>query len=189
MPQRPSKTVPLGLPGAAMAICAALTLLSCAAPASRSSSRNSPDTLAPLRREDAAWLERVSFGLDSATVADYRRLGRERYLEEQLHGPAERLPPPIAAQIQELGAHQADPLQALQERRTSINAMADGPDKEQARKLLNDEGGQSAYRAIRLELLRAVYSPAQLREQMVWFWLNHFSVSQYKLDLRWLILD
>ena len=189
MPQRPSKTVPLGLPGAAMAICAALTLLSCAAPASRSSSRNFPDTLAPLRREDAAWLERVSFGLDSATVADYRRLGRERYLEEQLHGPAERLPPPIAAQIQELGAHQADPLQALQERRKSINAMADGPDKEQARKLLNDEGGQSAYRAIRLELLRAVYSPAQLREQMVWFWLNHFSVFQYKADLRWLIAD
>ena len=139
------------------------------------------------------WLERVSFGLESATVADYRRLGRERYLEEQLHGgPAEDLPPPIAAQIQELSAQQAAPerrLQELQERRKTINAMVDGPAKEQARKLLNDEAGQSAYRAIRLELLRAVYSPAQLREQVVWFWLNHFSVFQYKADLRWLITD
>jgi uncharacterized protein (DUF1800 family) len=187
--QRQIKAVPLSLPGAAMAICAALTLVSCAAPASRSGSPNPPGTLAPWRREDAVWLERVSFGLDSATVADYRRLGRERYLEEQLHGPAEALPPPIAAQIQVLRAHPADPLLALQERRKSINAMADGPDKDQARKLLNEEAGQSAYRAIRLELLRAVYSPAQLREQMVWFWLNHFSVFQYKADLRWLLTD
>ena len=181
-----SRLTPLTLPGAALAV------LSCAAPASRSGSA-AGDRLAPLRREDAVWLERVSFGLESATVADYRRLGRERYLEEQLHGgPAEDLPPPIAAQIQELSAQQAAPerrLQELQERRKTINAMADGPAKEQARKLLNDEAGQSAYRAIRLELLRAVYSPAQLREQMVWFWLNHFSVFQYKADLRWLISD
>jgi uncharacterized protein (DUF1800 family) len=28
-----------------------------------------------------------------------------------------------------------------------------------------------------------------LREQMVWFWLNHFSVYQYKGDLRWLVAD
>ena len=47
--------------------------------------------------------------------------------------------------------------------------MAEGPEKDQARKSLNDEAGQSAYRAIRLELLQAVYSPAQLREQKVWF--------------------
>src|SRR6202042_302368 len=30
--------------------------------------------------------------------------------------------------------------------------------------------------AIQRNLLRAVYSPAQLQEQLVWFWLNHFSV-------------
>ena len=109
-----SRLTPLTLPGAALAV------LSCAAPASRSGSA-AGDRLAPLRREDAVWLERVSFGLESATVADYRRLGRERYLEEQLHGgPAEDLPPPIAAQIQELSAQQAAPerrLQELQERR------------------------------------------------------------------------
>ena len=191
MRQRQSKVASLRLPAAALAISVTLAVVSCATPASRSASP-AVHTLAPLRREDAVWLERVSFGLDSATVADYRRLGRERYLEEQLHDAAGELPPAIAGQIQELSTDQAAPeqrLQQLQERRKAINAMADGPGKEQARKLLNDEAGQLAYRAIRLELLRAVYSPAQLREQMVWFWLNHFSVSQYKLDLRWLILD
>ena len=192
MLQRQFKPLALRLAGAAMASGAALALVSCAAPASRSASTAAADALAPLRHEDAVWLERTSFGLDSATVADYRRLGRAGYLEEQLHGPPEELPAPIAAQIQQLTAHEADPLrrlQELQQRRKAINAMAEGPDRDQARKLLNDEGGQSAYRAIRLELLRAVYSPAQLREQMVWFWLNHFSVFQYKADLRWLILD
>jgi uncharacterized protein (DUF1800 family) len=170
----------------------ALALAACAAPASRSGSAQSAGTLAPLRREDAVWLERVSFGLDGATLADYQRLGRQRYLEEQLRGPPEELPPPVAAQIQQLEARAADPaerLQALQERRKLINAMADGPEKEQARKLLNDEAGQLAYGAIRLELLRALYSPAQLREQMVWFWLNHFSVFQYKADLRFFLAD
>ena len=180
------------LRGSVAAIGAAIALAACAASTSRSGSGAAAGTLAPLRHEDAVWLERVSFGLDSATVSDYRRLGRERYLEEQLRGTAQALPPPVAAQIQELDTHLADPqqrLQTLQERRKNINAMADGPDKEQARKLLNDEGGQSAYAAIRLELLRAMYSPEQLREQMVWFWLNHFSVFQYKADLRWLIAD
>ena len=31
-----------------------------------------------MRREDTLWLERVSFGLDSASVEGYRQLGRER---------------------------------------------------------------------------------------------------------------
>ena len=71
----------------------------------------------------------------------------------------------------------------------AINAMPNGPDKEQARKALNERGNKLAYEAIRRELLRAVYSPSQLEEQMVWFWLNHFSVHQNKANLRWLVGD
>jgi uncharacterized protein (DUF1800 family) len=190
--QRRLSASSLRLASGAIAVGAALALAACAAPASRDGSAASADSLAPLRRDDAIWLGRVSFGLDSGTVAAYRRLGRERYLEEQLHDPGEDLPPPVAAEIRELNADRSgreQRLQTLQERRKAINALPDGPDKEQARKLLNEEGGRFAYQAIRLELLRAVYSPAQLREQMVWFWLNHFSVFQNKADLRWLIAD
>jgi uncharacterized protein (DUF1800 family) len=182
----------LRLIAAAIMLAAALVGGSCAAPGSRSGATASPATLAPLGKTDAVWLERVTFGLDSATVSAYRRLGRDRYLEEQLHGTAGELPAPIAAQAHEPGSLQLDPqqrLQTLQERRKAINAMPDGPEKDQARKALNDEGALVAYQAVRLQLLRAVYSPAQLREQMVWFWLNHFSVFQYKADLRWLIAD
>src|SRR5438093_1134423 len=38
-------------------------------------------------------------------------------------------------------------------------------------------------------LLRALYSPWQLREQMTWFWMNHFNVFQYKANLRVLVAD
>ena len=60
----------------------------------------------------------------------------------------------------------------------AINAMPDGPDRDAARKALNERGNRLAYEAVRSELLRATYSPDQLEEEMVWFWLNHFSVHQ-----------
>jgi len=190
--QRQLTKAALRLSAAALALAATVFLVSCTAPTARSGAAPSADALAPLAREDALWLERMSFGLDSATVAEYRRLGRGRYLEAQLRGSDAELPAAIAAQLHDLSALQADPqqrLKALQERRKTINTLPDGPEKAQARKGLNDEAAQVAYQAMRLQLLRAVYSPAQLREQMVWFWLNHFNVFQYKGDLRWLIAD
>ncbi len=145
-----------------------------------------------LRREDMLWLERASFGLDSATVADYRRLGRERFLEVQLHARDASLPAPISAQLATMEVEHSDPLTVLADvnaQYKTINALSDGPEREQARKTLNDRGNRLAYEAIRRELLRAVYSHAQLQEQMVWFWLNHFSVYQHKGNLNWLLGD
>ena len=145
-----------------------------------------------MRREDTLWLERASFGLDSSSLESYRQLGRERFLERQLHPDGAALPAPIAAEIAVLEVSHADPAKWLADVNAQykvINAMPDGTDKEQARKALTDHGNKLAYEAIRRDLLRAVYSPAQLQEQMVWFWLNHFSVFQYKANLRWLVGD
>ena len=145
-----------------------------------------------LHREDVLWLDRVTFGLDSASVEDYRRLGRAKFLERQLHPPEPALPAAIAAEIAALEVSQADPQRWLADvnmQYKTINAMPDGADKEQARKAINDKGNKLAYEAVRRDLLRAVYSPSQLQEQMVWFWLNHFNVFQYKANLRWLIGD
>ncbi len=138
------------------------------------------------------WLERVTFGIDTASVADLHRLGRERYLDSQLRGPEPALPAPIGAELAALAAARPDPqivLAGVSAEYKRINALPDGADKEQARKTLNDEGNKLAYQAIREELLRAVYSPSQLEEQMVWFWLNHFSVLKDKANLRWLVGD
>jgi uncharacterized protein (DUF1800 family) len=171
-------------------VCTAVLLAGCSTQPGQPRTASAP--LHPLRRGDTLWLERTSFGLDTENVADYRRLGRERFLDRQLHPAPAELPAPIAAQIAGLEITRADPVQAIagiNAQYKVINAMPDGPDKEQARKALNDRGNKLAYEAIRRELLRAVYSPAQLQEQMTWFWLNHFSVFQYKANLRWLVGD
>jgi uncharacterized protein (DUF1800 family) len=144
------------------------------------------------RRNDMLWLERVTFGGDAESVAELHRLGRERYLDRQLRGPAPPLPAPIAAEVAALIAARPEPARALAEvsaENKRINTMADGADKVLARKALDDQGNKLAYQAIREELLRAVYSPSQLDEQLTWFWLNHFSVHQYKANLRWLVGD
>ena len=162
------------------------------AAADAAASRGAAAELPVLHRQDTLWLQRVTFGLDSRGVADYRRLGRARFLARQLDARDGELPAPIAAQIAALEVSHAEPLQWLAEvnaRNKSLNAMPDGADKEAARKTLNERANKLAYEAIRRDLLRAVYSPSQLREQMVWFWLNHFSVYQYKANLRWLIGD
>ncbi len=162
------------------------------APRNAASRTTTAAALPMLQREDALWLERVAFGLDSVSVAAYRQLGRERYLERQLHPQNADLPASIAAEIGALEVTHADPQRLLADLNAQykvINAMPDGADKEQARKTLNDRGNRLGYEAVRRDLLRAVYSPAQLQEQMVWFWLNHFSVFQYKANVRWLVGD
>jgi uncharacterized protein (DUF1800 family) len=178
---------------AAVAAFGAMLLMACSAPASRDASSAAAASLPPaLQRDDVLWLERVEFGVDSASLAEYRRVGRQRFLDQQLSFRDSALPGAIAGQIEALEISHADPQRLLGEvnaQYKSLNAMAEGPDKEQARKSLNDRGNRLAYEAVRRELLYALYSPDQLQEQMVWFWLNHFSVHQYKANLRWLIGD
>jgi len=153
---------------AALAVLPVATLLACSGSATRSDTgtgsaagraAGAAAALPVFHRDDMLWLERVTFGLDSVSVAEYRRLGRERYLDRQL-ASQDIAPPPIAAAIDSLEVTHADAQQLLIEVNTqnkAINAMPDGADKDQARKALNDRGNKLAYEAARRELLRAVY--------------------------------
>src|SRR5579863_5137775 len=60
---------------------------------------------AALTRGDLRWLARVTFGIDTTTVARYRALGRERFLDEQLHPPSGD-PANLAAGIAAIGVTQ-----------------------------------------------------------------------------------
>jgi uncharacterized protein (DUF1800 family) len=138
------------------------------------------------------WLERITFGLDSESIADYRRLGRAGYLDQQFAPDANPLPPLIAARIAALEVEHLDVAQeliALKDDNDRIDALPDHAAKEAARKLQNERGNRLAHEAASRVLLEAVYSRDQLREQMTWFWLNHFSVFQGKARLRWLVAD
>jgi uncharacterized protein (DUF1800 family) len=147
---------------------------------------------AELSRQDVQWLDRVTYGPTGATVSEYLKLGRRRFLAEQLHPRDIRIPEPAAGQIRALdisGVTAVELLVRLSQEQQRINGLSDETAKQAERKALNDRGGKLAYEAARRELLRALYSPAQLQEQLVWFWLNHFSVFQYKANDAWLVGD
>src|SRR5258706_12125946 len=69
--------------------CQALLVLCLLLPscATGPASSDRPAAPPPLAREDLRWLNRVTFGVDAATVARYRQLGRARFLDEQLKPP------------------------------------------------------------------------------------------------------
>src|SRR5215813_10532838 len=100
------------------------------------------------------------------------------------------LPPPLAAAIAAIPVtqHSAEQLvrnaRAEQER---LKALPTEDDKQQARMALNQAANQAVYETAKRHLMRALYSPAQLREQMTWFWMNHFNVYSGKGSVRWIL--
>src|ERR1700736_5290002 len=128
-----------------------------------------------LSRDDIQWLERVTYGPTTATVDAYLKLGRRRFLNEQLHPKDVRLPQPAASQIDALEishSNSAELLAAVFKEQQRINTLTDETQKQTDRKALNDKGNRLAYEAARREVLRALYSRAQLQEQLTWLWLD-----------------
>jgi uncharacterized protein (DUF1800 family) len=135
-----------------------------------------PDALA---RDDIAWLRRASFGIDSAILARYRQLGRDRYLDEALADPGDSLPPAIQNLIDSYAAIQQPPealFTTYRDEAMAVKAMPDGEAKTAAKKSLQIGSRELLRQAQQAELLRAVYGSNPLKEQLVWFWLNHFSI-------------
>jgi uncharacterized protein (DUF1800 family) len=142
----------------------------------------------PLTEEDVRWLNRITYGIDGATVSQYQALGRKAFLESQLHLVEDGVPA-AGAHPELLNAPLIQSLLDVDQENRRINSLPKEDDKQQARKQLNDQAGKIAYETSKRHLMRALYSPAQLKEQMVWFWENHFSVFQGKGNLRWSIAD
>jgi uncharacterized protein (DUF1800 family) len=164
-----------------------LLLPSCSIGRANSTSSGLP----ALTADDVRWLNHVTFGIDAATVARYRQLGRTRFLSEQLQQSTED-PPTLAAAIAPIPVtqHSAEQLvrnaRAEQER---LKALSTEDEKQQARMVLNQAANQVVHEAAKRHLMRALYSPAQLREQMTWFWMNHFSVFSGKGTVRWTLAE
>jgi uncharacterized protein (DUF1800 family) len=144
-----------------------------------------------LSQQDIQWLERIGYGVTTQELATYRQLGRERFLEEQLRAQPGGLPAALQARVQaqDSAYDVTHAVATLLARRRALQTMPDVSARQEALRAMFMQGNQVAAAAASSELLQAVYDPAQLREQMVWFWLNHFSVSQNKAGLRWLVGD
>jgi len=139
---------------------------------------------------DLRWLDRVTFGIDTQVVARYRAIGRARFLDEQLHPPpgdAENLSADLAVILTTRQTASAL-LKAAREEQQRINTLPEDQ-KQAARMAANQAATAALYDASKRHLVRALYSPTQLREQMTWFWMNHFSVYSGKANIRWSIAE
>jgi len=140
---------------------------------------------------ELAVLNRVSWGANRSSHADIALLGTGRWLDAQLRPRPARLPAEAQAAIDGLSISQrplADIAADLErQRRAFQNAAAD--ERKAERQAYQQELGRLGREAQTRMLLRALYSPNQLEEQMTWFWTNHFSVFQFKGPLRALVAD
>jgi uncharacterized protein (DUF1800 family) len=142
---------------------------------------------------DLALLDRLTWGISTSSAEHLRSVGLERWLQEQLHPPANTaLPDAANAQIEAMPDVHKFPFDiavSFEQQAKSANQVTD-PDQRKAaqqvfQQAMNDRARQAAARTI----LRALYAPDQLRERMTWFWFNHFNVHQYKANIRILVGD
>jgi len=145
------------------------------------------------RTEDLLLLNRVTWGANPSSARELARMGPERYLEAQLR-PAEEaaLPPQAQAQVDAMTIVQrpVDELaKEMESRRKGLDLLRNDDEKKAAQQAYQQELTRLGREAAARMLLRALYSPSQLREQMTWFWMNHFNVFQYKANLRVLVAD
>jgi uncharacterized protein (DUF1800 family) len=142
---------------------------------------------------DLAFLNRITWGVDSATVDAWNRSSRSDYIGAQLEpsGRAE-LPATVQGQIDMLSLHQK-PMTAwvleMDQRRRDADAIATDDAKKAAQQAYQQDLNRLSRDAATETLLLALYSPRQLSEQLTWFWFNHFNVHQYKANLRAMVGD
>ena len=152
---------------------------------------------AALAPADLALVNRVAWGASASAAVDFNRLGRAAWLQSQLHPSADaRLPAEAQAQIDamSIGTMSFEALVADADRmRRDSDAKAkeasDNAAKQAAQQAYQQALSKVAREAASRSLLRALYSPNQLQEQLTWFWFNHFNVHQYKSNLRVMVGD
>jgi uncharacterized protein (DUF1800 family) len=153
--------------------------------------------LAPIEwREDSpalqmAVLNRVSWGANRSSFDQIAAIGTAPWLARQLEPRPAALPAEAQAAIDAMTLARRPMAQIageLERQRRALQNLPEG-EKKAERQAYQQELGRLGREAQARMLLRALYSPNQLEEHMTWFWMNHFSVFQFKGPLRALIGD
>ena len=142
--------------------------------------------------DTVAILNRVTWGATPALLAQVNQVGVERYLEQQLQAVAAPLPAPVQARIDAMTISQRsleELHQDTERMRKDANARTTDDEKKSARQAYQQELNGLSREAASRSMLRALYSPNQLQEQLTWFWMNHFNVYQGKHNLRAMVAD
>lgn len=183
------------MPLALLCTMAAL-LTGCASPDPKPATEKpyrSTSAFAGLEQADrVALLNRISWGANASSLEQLGQLGVAGYLDQQLHPTPAALPAAVQAQIEAMtiSTHSLEELhQATEGLRKQAAAKLGDDAKKAAQQAYQQEMTRLAREAATRSLLRALYSPNQLQEQLTWFWINHFNVHQAKHNLRALVGD
>jgi uncharacterized protein (DUF1800 family) len=138
-------------------------------------------------------LNRVTWGANTNAMHQLKDEGVEHYLDMQLQpDPKAPLPDAVQTQLNAMQISRESLEQLITEcelQRKSADSIANDDEKKAAQQSYQQHLNQLAKEAATRSLLRDLYSPQQLQEQMTWFWMNHFSVLQAKNNLRTMVGD
>ena len=154
-----------------------------------------PESTAPLATDpgDIAVLNRISWGSNTSSAQTLKAAGIRRYLQNQLHPSAnDGLPANAQGQIAAMDISRLslteinDDIRGLREAAQKLKGT---PAYDAAQKIYQERLSDYARQAATRSLLRDLYSKNQLKEQLTWFWMNHFNVSQNKGEIRAFVGD
>lgn len=133
--------------------------------------------------QDFGVLNRLTWGASELDLAEYRRLGRAGWIEAQLGAPADqvRLLPAAQGLYDRLGDGAEHPMAAMvrlagQRKDALVAKKKDVATGRAGFRAYNDEARDWFQRAVERSIVRDLYSRDQLREQLSWFWFNHFNI-------------
>ena len=130
--------------------------------------RDNGDAITPVAHPDshsARFLNRVAYGATASDAAQLKRLGRAEFLAAQLKAPTDDSGEPLGLLLRLRG------IDAYRYTAYELRDLKDNVVLMQMQKAA---------------ILRAVYSPWQLRERMADFWTNHFNIYGRKAYGAWM---
>jgi uncharacterized protein (DUF1800 family) len=147
---------------------------------------------APAAANPYPLLNRLSWGASTSAVEQFSQQGWPKALASQLHPTAQPLQPALQAQIDAMTISSTplpELVRRMEQQRKDADANTEDDAKKAAQQAYQRELNRLQREAGTRHLLRALYSPNQVQEEMTWFWLNHFSVHQGKSNLRAMLGD
>ena len=153
-------------------------------------SRSAARLEAAVRAHPVAFLDRLGWGANAAELKHLHRVGAVRFLQEQLHPVADAgVPGSIARALARLPVNrplsQWLPMQIAAERalfrarhraRSGTSGASDEQSIQGRLKALRQRMNALTRQAMTEQLMLALYAQDQLRQRLIWFWMNHFNV-------------
>ena len=140
-----------------------------------------------------AVVNRAGWGAQAVDVQLLADQGLSAWLDRQLHpSDDDGLPQAVKDQIAAMEISQKDLVEINNDVRLLQKAAQNAkgtPDYDAAQKAYQGKLNDLAREAQTRSLLRDLYSRNQLKEQLTWFWMNHFNVHQNKGEIRAFVGD